>query len=70
MSSAIPDRRIGRADGLDRPSNDHFAEKPFHLAKIILQKSPSISQIFIYIPLNFQENMFAVLDFTYEPLKF
>jgi hypothetical protein len=29
-SRASPDRRMGRADRLNRPRNDHFVEKPFH----------------------------------------
>jgi hypothetical protein len=36
-SQAIRGHRIGRTDGSDRPSNGHFAEKSFHLAKIMTE---------------------------------
>jgi hypothetical protein len=35
MSPAIPNRQIGYTDDPDRPGNINFAEKPFHLAKVM-----------------------------------
>jgi hypothetical protein len=34
-SPAILNRRMGHVDSLDRTSNGHYAERPFHLDKIM-----------------------------------